>query len=91
MPLTCMILVGVSVSQARQAAHSGLSFVNLTHRVMVELSSGVRIALARLYAFPPARLVLVVWVIFLMLDPQPFSLINKGSFLTLRQQAAQGY
>lgn len=46
------------------------------------------LALRGLAVFPPAGLVLVVGVVFLVLHPQPLRLFDKGALVTFVQQPA---
>lgn len=56
--------------------------------VVAQLGSRVRIALAGLDILPAPRLVLVVGMVLLVLDPQPLSLFHKGALFVLTQQTA---
>lgn len=49
------------------------------------LAAVLRLALAVLHRFPPPRLVLVVGVIFLVLNPEALSLFHEGTLFTLVQ------
>lgn len=49
--------------------------------------AGSAVALARFGALASPRLVLVVWVVFLVLHPQPLGLLDEWTLLCLREQA----
>lgn len=74
---TCVVAVVVRVTQA------GISLVHGAARVGAQLGSGVGVALACLHALPAAWLVLVIWVVLLVLDPQALCLLHEGALLTL--------
>lgn len=78
-----MVAVVVHVPEA------GVRLVHSTDWVVAQLGARVRVALASLHALPPARLVLVVWVVLLVLDSKPLCLLHEGALLTLAQQAAR--
>lgn len=74
-----MFRVVVSVRHPDQSPHPWLRFVH----VMCQLCSRVRVTLARLHILPSPRLVLVVWVIFLVLNPKPLCFLYKRPLLAL--------
>lgn len=78
-----MVTMVVCVAQAR------VSLVHDTAGVVAQFGARVRVTLACLDALPPARLVLVIGVVLLVLNPQPLRLLHKGALLTLTQQAAE--
>lgn len=51
--------------------------------------TGSAIPLTRLGALASPRLVLVVWVVFLVLQSQPVSLLNEGALLSLREKSEE--
>lgn len=80
---TCVVAVVVRVTEARvrlvRGAAGGMG---------AQLGSGVRVALACFRTLPAARLVLVIRMVLLVLDPQPLRLVHEGALLALAQQAA---
>lgn len=80
---TCMVAMVVCVAEAR------VGLVHGTAGVVAQFGPRVRVALACLDALPPARLVLVIGVVLLVLNPQPLCLLHKGALLALAQQAAE--
>lgn len=40
-------------------------------------------------ALAPPWLVFVVWIVFLMLEPEPLSLLNEGSLLCFREKSEE--
>ena len=77
---TCVVTVVVRVPQA------GVGLVHAA-RVVAQLSTRVRVALAGHHTLPAARLVLVIGVVLLVLDAQPLRLLHEGTLLSLTQQA----
>ena len=45
----------------------------------------LRLSLGRLPVLPSPRLVLVIWVVLLVLHPQPLGLLNEGALVALVQ------
>lgn len=81
-----MFSVMVSVSHPRQPPHPRFSLVH----VMSQFRSRVRVALARFHVLPPPRLVLVVWMVFLVLDPKPLCFDYERPLLTFGEQTEMG-
>lgn len=80
---TCMVPMVVCVAEAR------VSLVHSTAGVVAQFGARVRVTLACLDALPPARLVLVIGVVLLVLNPQPLRLLHERALLALTQQAAE--
>lgn len=74
-----MVTMVVCVAKAR------VSLVHSTAGVVAQFGTRVRVTLARLDALPPARLVLVIGVVLLVLNPQPLCLLHEGALLALTQ------
>lgn len=81
---TCMVVAVV----VRLPEHC-ISFVHGTTRVVAQVSTGVRVAPAGLHTLPSSRLVFVIWVVFLVLHPEPLGLLHERPLLAFTQQAAE--
>lgn len=81
---TCMVVAVV----VRLPEHC-ISFVHGTTRVVAQVSTGIRVAPAGLHTLPSPRLVFVIWVVFLVLHPEPLGLLHERPLLAFTQQAAE--
>lgn len=80
---TCMVRMVVSVTHSSQSSHPWFSFVH----VMSQFCSRIWVALAWFHILPSSRLVLVVWMIFLVLNSKPLCFIYEWPLFTLWKQA----
>lgn len=82
MILTCMLSVKVTVSHSTQAR---VGLVQLGTRVMAQFGPRIGVALSGLDALPPAWLILIIRVIFLVLYSEPLGLFYKWTLLVFAQ------
>jgi len=84
-PLWIVMLVrlpcGIQTGQARFC---------LTKAVLLLNQSGYAVRLAQFGTLASPRLVFVVWIVFLVLQPQPLSLLHKGTPLCFREKSDRG-
>lgn len=67
-------------------SHSCFRLEHLIRGMMGLLRSRVQLTLTRLQALPSPRLVLIIRIVFLVLEPQSLCLFHERPFLALRQQ-----
>lgn len=70
-------------------AEDCVGFVHGTTRVVAQFCARVRVTPASLHTLSSSWLVFVIWVVFLVLDTEPLSLLHEGTLLTFTQQAAE--
>lgn len=80
---TCVVAVVMRITE-----HC-ISFVHGATRVVAQLRARVRVTPASLHTLSSSRLVFVIWVVFLVLDTEPLSLLHKRTLLIFTQQPAE--
>lgn len=71
---------------ANQAGHPWFCLIQALLMLLLD-QSGSTVPLSRFGALASPRLVLIVWIVFLVLQPQPLGLLNEGTLFCFREES----